>query len=108
MEPDYPQPFFFPPARSILKGLMAKNPKNRLGNAGINEIKTHPWFDKIDFGLLEAGYLDPPYVPQVLGPALQDIKENKTPFNKKVFVCHTFFFSFSFFFSLLFCVGVCV
>eukprot|EP00483_Globobulimina_turgida_P011974 UN11996 len=36
-----------------------------MGFSGINEIKQHPWFDSIDFGLLEAGYLDPPFVPSL-------------------------------------------
>lgn len=40
---------------------MAKNPKTRLGYHGIEEIKQHAWFAKIDFGLLEAGYLKPPF-----------------------------------------------
>ena len=42
---------------------MAKNPLRRLGTHGIHEIKQHPWFEKIDFGLLEAGYLKPPFDP---------------------------------------------
>jgi hypothetical protein len=46
---------------------MQKDPKKRLGANGIKEIKSHPWFDPIDFGLLEAGYEPPPFVPNVGG-----------------------------------------
>eukprot|EP00486_Rosalina_sp_Unknown_P000958 CAMPEP_0201567764 /NCGR_PEP_ID=MMETSP0190_2-20130828/8393_1 /ASSEMBLY_ACC=CAM_ASM_000263 /TAXON_ID=37353 /ORGANISM="Rosalina sp." /LENGTH=648 /DNA_ID=CAMNT_0047988113 /DNA_START=111 /DNA_END=2057 /DNA_ORIENTATION=+ len=65
MEPDFPSQYFVPQAKSILKGLLCKNPKKRMGANGIEEIKQHPWFDSIDFGLLEAGYLDPPFVPSL-------------------------------------------
>ena len=65
MEPDFPSQYFVPQAKSILKGLLCKNPKKRMGSNGIDEIKQHPWFDSIDFGLLEAGYLDPPFVPSL-------------------------------------------
>eukprot|EP00484_Ammonia_sp_Unknown_P018451 CAMPEP_0197040342 /NCGR_PEP_ID=MMETSP1384-20130603/17069_1 /TAXON_ID=29189 /ORGANISM="Ammonia sp." /LENGTH=646 /DNA_ID=CAMNT_0042471083 /DNA_START=151 /DNA_END=2091 /DNA_ORIENTATION=+ len=65
MEPDFPSQYFVPSAKSILKGLLCKNPKKRMGANGIDEIKQHPWFDTIDFGLLEAGYLDPPFVPSL-------------------------------------------
>merc|ERR1719189_858984 len=65
MEPDFPSQYFVPQAKSILKGLLCKNPERRMGANGIDEIKQHPWFDSIDFGLLEAGYLDPPFVPSL-------------------------------------------
>jgi len=42
---------------------MQKNPDKRLGSGGIDEIKKHKWFDPINFGLLEAGYLEPPFAP---------------------------------------------
>eukprot|EP01084_Bolivina_argentea_P043337 79851_1 len=65
MEPEYPEIYFLPAAKSIIKGLLCKNPRQRIGAISIEEIKQHPWFDVIDFGLLEAGYLDPPFVPPV-------------------------------------------
>ena len=62
MEPEYPDRYFNPSARSLLKGLMCKNPKFRLSE--IEEVKNHPWFTtRIDFGLLESGNLTPPYTP---------------------------------------------
>ena len=69
MEPEFSPHYFSPKARSILKGLMAKNPPTRLGYYSINDIKEHPWFDQIDFGLLEAGYLKPPFD----GPKLEEL-----------------------------------
>lgn len=65
MEPEYPEQYFTPIAKSFLKSLMMKDPKRRLGFNGIKEIKQHQWFDPVDFGLLEAGYLDPPFVPDM-------------------------------------------
>jgi len=62
MEPEYPDRYFSPSSRSLLKGLMAKNPRNRLQE--FQEIKHHSWFSgRVDFGSLEAGNLTPPFVP---------------------------------------------
>jgi len=63
MEPVYPSTYFSDVAKDFLQKLMKKNPDVRLGIGGIEEIKRHPWFDPIDFGLLEAGYLEPPFKP---------------------------------------------
>ena len=54
---------FTPKIKNLCRGLLTKNPKYRLGINGYDEIKEHPWFDCIDWGLLEAGYLKPPFVP---------------------------------------------
>eukprot|EP00475_Leptophrys_vorax_P003971 TRINITY_DN1231_c0_g1_i1.p1 TRINITY_DN1231_c0_g1~~TRINITY_DN1231_c0_g1_i1.p1 ORF type:complete len:645 (-),score=190.06 TRINITY_DN1231_c0_g1_i1:64-1998(-) len=64
VDPEYPEEFFSPEAIDLLSKLMIKDPSKRLGVNGIEEIKQHPWFDPIDWGLLEAGYLDPPFVPK--------------------------------------------
>jgi len=84
MEPDFPHQYFSPESKSLLKGLLCKNHKRRLGYKGIHEIKNHPWFDSIDFGMLEAGYINSPYVPSLdeihaeqqnaIGPPPQDEK----------------------------------
>jgi len=63
MEPEYPSKYFSDKSKDFLKKLMRKDPDIRIGNGGIEEIKRHPWFDPIDFGLLEAGFLDPPFAP---------------------------------------------
>lgn len=98
MEPDYPPTYFTDPATDFLKLLMTKDPNKRLGINGIEEIKRHRWFAPIDFGLLEAGYLKPPFTPNQdevnadslrhLGRSQQDEKFKKvrlTPeFQKKL------------------------
>ena len=47
--------------------LLAKDPKQRLGcrEEGAAEVKRHPFFRNMNFKRLEAGMLDPPFVPDV-------------------------------------------
>ena len=52
---------FFPDP--FLKQLLEKDPQKRLT---IPAIKSHPFFAQIDWGLLEIGYLDPPFLPSVI------------------------------------------
>ena len=40
-------------AKDIIKKLLNRNVKKRLGNNGIKEIKEHPFFKDIDFNLIE-------------------------------------------------------
>ncbi|MES1921840.1 hypothetical protein MHBO_003377, partial [Bonamia ostreae] len=65
IEPRYSSKFFSPQAISLIKALLEKSPSKRLGSGpdGISEIKEHEWFNPIDFGLLENGYIDPPWKP---------------------------------------------
>jgi serine/threonine protein kinase len=35
--------------RNLLEGLFSKNPEHRLGSKGAEEIKQHPWFEKINW-----------------------------------------------------------
>lgn len=77
-KPQFPKEIFSKEAISLLSGLLQKRPENRLGcsERGIGEIKEHPFFESIDWGLLEAGYLDPPFVPNkfdVNAASLKDI-----------------------------------
>jgi len=64
-QPVFPKEIFSKSATSLLQGLLHKRPENRLGcgKRGIQEIKEHAFFETIDWGLLEAGYIDPPFVP---------------------------------------------
>ncbi|KAF0286950.1 Atypical protein kinase C [Amphibalanus amphitrite] len=57
-------------ACSILKGFLNKNPGERLGchpETGFQDIVNHPFFKSIDWELLEARQLIPPYVPPLSG-----------------------------------------
>lgn len=55
-----------PEARSVLKGLLTRDPAQRLGTNGAGEIKTHPFFaNHIDFVKLLAKRIQPPFKPSV-------------------------------------------
>ena len=58
-------------ARSILTGLLTRDPTRRLGVKGAEEIKRHPFFQKhIDFKLLAAKKIQPPFKPSVASPVV--------------------------------------
>eukprot|EP01083_Nonionella_stella_P050865 135167_1 len=65
LQPDFPSKYYCPDLISLLKGLMTKDASKRLGTGknGVNDIKNHPWFRSIDFGLLDAGYIDATFIP---------------------------------------------
>jgi len=65
MNPEYQDKYFSPRCKDFLQKLLHKDPDKRMGRNGIIEIKAHPWFEEIDFGMLEAKYLDPPFVPNL-------------------------------------------
>lgn len=85
--PSFPTDYFTHDSASLLQGVLAKNPEKRLGCTRHGKktdhklvkqpIKDHPFFATIDWGLLEEGYLDPPFVPtiDVNAPSLRDIGE---------------------------------
>jgi serine/threonine protein kinase len=57
-------PFISRSARSLLEGLLHKNPTERLGaRFGIEEIKAHPWCSKIKWGKLLQRKILPPFRP---------------------------------------------
>ncbi|XP_026152815.1 G protein-coupled receptor kinase 5-like isoform X2 [Mastacembelus armatus] len=71
----------------VVKGLcsllLTKDPKERLGCQGSKgkEVQSHPFFKKINFRMLEAGLVDPPFKPdprQVYCSDVQDIDEFST------------------------------
>lgn len=79
-KPTFHQEVFSKDAISLLTGLLQKRPEHRLGCGprGIEEIKEHAFFKSIDWGLLEAGYIDPPFVPsrdEVNTQSLREIGE---------------------------------
>ncbi|KAF9468505.1 AGC/Akt protein kinase [Collybia nuda] len=56
-------------ARSILTGLLTRDPTKRLGVNGAEEIKKHPFFGKhIDFKKLLQKKIHPPFKPSVASP----------------------------------------
>ncbi|KZS93668.1 Pkinase-domain-containing protein [Sistotremastrum niveocremeum HHB9708] len=57
---------FGPEARSLITGLLNRDPSQRLGAGGADEIKRHPFFAKhIDFKKLLAKRIQPPFKPNV-------------------------------------------
>ena len=56
-------------ARSVMTGLLNRDPTKRLGVNGAEEIKRHPFFrDHIDFAKLLAKKIQPPFKPKVTSP----------------------------------------
>ena len=55
-------------ARSILTGLLTRDPAQRLGVNGADEIKRHPFFEKIDWRRLAQKKIQPPFKPRVRSP----------------------------------------
>ena len=54
-------------ARSVLTGLLTRDPAQRLGVNGAEEIKRHPFFAKaIDWKRLMAKKIQPPFKPSVV------------------------------------------
>ncbi|KAI9317060.1 kinase-like domain-containing protein [Dichotomocladium elegans] len=52
-------------AKSLLRGLLTRDPNERLGNNGPEEIKSHPFFASIDWRKLLQKKLQPPFKPSV-------------------------------------------
>eukprot|EP00457_Paulinella_chromatophora_P002456 gb/GEZN01002461.1/.p1 GENE.gb/GEZN01002461.1/~~gb/GEZN01002461.1/.p1 ORF type:complete len:645 (-),score=124.53 gb/GEZN01002461.1/:421-2355(-) len=87
--PVFSREIFSKSATSLLFGLLQKRPDDRLGcgERRIQEIKDHAFFESIDWGLLEAGYMDPPFVPSKLdvnAASLKDIGDFDTNKYKNV------------------------
>jgi hypothetical protein len=62
---------FSPEAKSLIRGLLQRDPKLRLGTgeADAAEIKWHPFFHPIDWGRLMRKEIEPPFKPHLLaGP----------------------------------------
>lgn len=55
-------------ARNILTGLLTRDPTQRLGVNGADEIRRHPFFEKLDFKLLLEKKIQPPFKPSVSRP----------------------------------------
>jgi hypothetical protein len=54
-------------ARSICRGLLIREPTQRLGYRGAHEIKAHPFFAPLDMDAVLAKQVEPPFKPRVTG-----------------------------------------
>ncbi|KAI9259092.1 kinase-like domain-containing protein [Sporodiniella umbellata] len=63
--------------QQVLKGLLAKGPKERLGHGehGVKNLKAHPWFQGIDWQQLELKQAQPPFIPSKDSPNYDAIHE---------------------------------
>ncbi len=68
IEKDQPkmEPSFSEPLKDLLLGLLAKNPKKRLGYHGAQEVKKHPFFSNIDWDALFEKKIPPPFGKMIL------------------------------------------
>lgn len=54
--------------RNFVKGLLNRNPRHRLGaNGDAQELQQHPFFYDVDWDLLAAKKIQPPFKPQISG-----------------------------------------
>ncbi|XP_038629283.1 ribosomal protein S6 kinase alpha-5 isoform X3 [Scyliorhinus canicula] len=65
-DPPYP-PEIGPLAKDVMKQLLVKDPKKRLGSGpgGADEIKSHPFFQKINWDELSAKSIEAPFKPVI-------------------------------------------
>lgn len=64
----FPKDALSPEGRNFVKGLLNRNPKNRLGaNGDARELRAHPFFDDVDWTLLAAKKIPPPFKPVISG-----------------------------------------
>lgn len=69
-------------AVSILTGLLNRDPSQRLGVRGADDIKSHPFFSNhIDFALLAHKRIRPPFKPSVVSPV--DVSNFDTIFTEE-------------------------
>lgn len=52
-------------AKSLLEGLLTRDPALRLGTKGGDEVKGHPWFVDLDWEKLVRKEIEPPFKPKV-------------------------------------------
>ena len=62
-EPDLTKTFLSEEAKDLCSKLLIKDPEKRLGVRGVEEIKSHPWFAKIQWDKIHNKTVEPPYRP---------------------------------------------
>lgn len=60
-------------AKGIVTGLLNRKPEQRLGANGADEVKNHPFFDKIDWDKLVLRQVEPPFKPIVVDNPLENL-----------------------------------
>lgn len=61
-------PFLSEHCKSLIVGLLNRDPKKRLGSTqDVEDIKSHPFFSQINFDQMMAKKIDVPYKPKVKG-----------------------------------------
>lgn len=62
----FPKEVLSPEGRSFVKGLLNRNPKHRLGSINdARELRAHAFFNDIDWNLLKAKSIPPPFKPHL-------------------------------------------
>ena len=56
-------PQISPKLQQMLKGLLEKDPRVRLGAGSSDEIRGHPWFEKVNWNALSSRSIKAPFVP---------------------------------------------
>ncbi|XP_042482379.1 serine/threonine-protein kinase D6PKL1-like [Macadamia integrifolia] len=66
-------------AKDLIRGLLVKEPENRLGSLkGATEIKQHPFFERLNWALVRCAVPpELPKFPDLLAPAMGSHKESK-------------------------------
>lgn len=54
-----------PEALDIVRSLLHRDPLQRLGREGVENIKQHPWFSSVNFTRLYGREIAPPFLDQV-------------------------------------------
>lgn len=49
--------------QNLLSRLLEKSPQQRIGYSGAAEIKSHPWFEKVNWNALTNRAIKAPFVP---------------------------------------------
>ncbi|XP_039470612.1 G protein-coupled receptor kinase 5-like isoform X1 [Oreochromis aureus] len=85
-------------AKDICSLLLTKDPTKRLGSqeSGGRDVKSHPFFQEINFRMLEAGLVNPPFKPDpnlVYCTDVQDIEEFSTVKGVHLDQIDSFFYS---------------
>ena len=63
MEPEFNPKYCNPVVIDLLRKMLDKNGKTRLGVNGAREIKAHPWFSNISWDMIESNIESPPCKP---------------------------------------------